>query len=504
MRQLTLYISIFFSTLVSFSQNPAPVVRYCGFNVNTGDVEISWDSSTAAAASYYQVWYYYPPTDGLSGGWIQVSENIPVTANRFSSFDPNGLLRANPLEQPVVIGIQTFDAGDISLNSLNENDFDSTIYLTAQYDSCLAQLDLQWTNYSFKRMPEPGNSGYNVYISNDDGANYTVYATVPYGTNSFQINDLDENQNYLLYIAAVSRNYPDEEANSTLVHINTNMAVLPRFMHANYATYNSGNAEVSFSIDLSSETNKYNLLRSPSPNGQFDSIIRFNTNEKEILYTDIVPYANGPYYYRLEVINNCNVKIRESDNLASTLLLKRQGEKLTPNFSWNPYLNWTDGVSNYTLERKFSNTEFEVVSNTSDTAITDTELASLVENNYISEVCYQVKAYENSGVNQSLSNPVCYELPPNIRFEFDAFMPGSGTNNDTFGPTIDFLPTEYTFEILDRKGMVVYRTSDPENTRWDGYIDGKLAEQGAYLCVIQYRMGDNKRNTVHGAVSVVY
>lgn len=486
------------------AQNPAPLVRYCGFNVTTGEVEIRWEESTAANVAYYQVWFYYPPESGISSGWIQIDGNIAVGADRFLSFDPNSLNQVNPLNEPVIVGIQAHNASDISLNSLNENVFDSTIYLQANHDSCLALVDLQWTQYNFKQWPQPGTTEYHVYISNDNGANYTLESSLPVGSTSHQILNLDENQDYIIYISAISENTPGDIANSNLVYINTDMSIIPRYMYANYATYHNGMATISFSIDPLSETSTYNVLRSSAPAGPYDSIYQYKTLEKELQFEDFTDYQSGPYYYKLEVINNCNFNIRETENMASTILFSKNDNVLSPTFIWNNYLQWTDGVSYYSLERKFGNSDFEEIATISDSSFTDSELESLVENNYAIDVCYQLTAYENNGVNTSLANPVCYELPPNIRFEFDAFMPGSGTENDTFGPTIDFLPQEYKFKVIDRKGMVVYESSNPEDTRWDGYINNQLAPLGAYMCIVQYRVGNSRKQTIHGAVSVVY
>jgi hypothetical protein len=55
-------------------------------------------------------------------------------------------------------------------------------------------------------------------------------------------------------------------------------------------------------------------------------IEQVTTDEKEISYSDNIAFANGPYYYKLEVVNYCGVNIRESENTASTLLLQRNGE----------------------------------------------------------------------------------------------------------------------------------------------------------------------------------
>jgi hypothetical protein len=101
-----------------------------------------------------------------------------------------------------------------------------------------------------------------------------------------------------------------------------------------------------------------------------------------------------------------------------------------PELSWNSYQNWLGGVSHYSIERRFSNEVFTEITSLSDTIYTDSELETLVENNYPAKVCYRITGIESGGINTSTSNTICYELPVNIRFEYDAFTPGSGAGNE--------------------------------------------------------------------------
>lgn len=507
MKNIRLYLLLSIVSIGAsiWAQNaPAPLVRHCGYNINTGNLEIRWEPSTEVNVAYYEVRYYYPKSGNISEGWNKINGNINVGTDLFLAFDPASLVEVDYLSEPVIIGVQAYDSDGKSLNLLQETVFDSTIFLEANYDSCQATLDLSWNRYTFKQWPQPGTSEYQIFISNDGGTNYNLLASAPYTDTSFQVNNLTENNDYLIYIAALSTNTPGDVANSNTVEINSDMAILPRYITANYATNSNDNIELSFSVDPASETSIYNLLRSTAPYGIYDSIIQFIDTQKEINYTDPVNYTNGPYYYKLEVINYCGVSILESENSASSIVLEKEGDKLSPTLLWNPYINWPNGKSTYKLERRFGNSDFAEINRSNDTSYIDSELEELVENNYAAEVCYHLSAIEENGENVSLSNTICYALPPNIRFEYDAFMPGSGTENNTFGPVIDFLPDEYIFQVIERSGRKVYESKDPENTRWDGTINGKLAPEGVYMCIVQYRIGSEKKQTIHGAVVVVY
>jgi hypothetical protein len=491
-------------SLMVFAQYPAPQVRYTSFVPNTNNIEIRWDASTAPGVSYYEVRYYYPPRPPLDDGWVKINGNINAAGDLSLTFDASTLTQANPLAEPVIVGVQAFDASGASLNTLETYTFDSTVYLTADYDSCQASVNLNWNHYRFKQWPQPGSVEYQVFISQDNGATFNYFTSVSNTQNNLQITDLETDRDYVLYVSAISENNPGEVANSNTVQVNTTMARLPEYMYANFASYGNKSAiNLSFSIDPLSETSIYNILRSASVDGPYEQIEQVTTDEKEISYSDNIAFVNGPYYYKLEVVNYCGVNIRESENTASTLLLQRNGEAVQPELSWNSYQNWLGGVSHYSIERRFSNEVFTEITSLSDTIYTDSELETLVENNYPAKVCYRITGIESGGINTSTSNTICYELPVNIRFEYDAFTPGSGAGNETFGPTIDFIPDEYLFRILDRNGRKVYESRNAEDTRWDGKINGTLAPVGAYMCLLQYRVGGGKKHTIQAAVVVV-
>ncbi len=56
------------------------------------------------------------------------------------------------------------------------------------------------------------------------------------------------------------------------------------------------------------------------------------------------------YQYKVEVVNSCQVKTRES-NLGSTLYLQKETDQYLNTLFWTPYTGWTQGVSRYLLQR---------------------------------------------------------------------------------------------------------------------------------------------------------
>ncbi len=512
MKTVFTYFAISFLLLLNINSKaeesfPAPKVRYSGFDISNGNLEIRWNPVDDSRVSYYEIRYYYPPKNGLGGGWEIVNDDahIYTTEELVLNFSADRFTNADPNEEPVMIGV--FAHPDESDNSIEPTPrdtslFDYTVFLTATWDSCQAAITFNWTNYHFKQWTQPGNSGYKLLASTDNGINYETIATLDYDQNEYIFENVPPNQDYIFYISSISANTSGDSANSNLIEINTDMTILPEYMYANYATYNDGLQDISFSIDPESGTSIYNILRKNFGAISFDTVKNLKTTEKEIVYNDPTDYYDGPFIYQLEVINNCGVNIRKSENTASTILLKQQGEALTPELYWNSYQNWPDGSATYILSRNIGNQGYEDLISLSDTFYIDNSLADWKENEYDANVCYQIRSTNNSFT--STSNPVCFDLPVNIRFEYDAFIPGSANNNNLFGPTIDFIPDEYSFKILDRNGQVVYESTDPEDTHWNGYINGSLASPGAYWGLLQYRVGSGKKHSLHTAVIVIH
>lgn len=518
MNKIRTYIAFLLTTISACllaQDDDFVLIRYSSFIVENGNIDVRWAPHSDPSTDYYQVFYHYPAVGANDDGWLEVVSGLRISASAdlHLELDPSSLASVDFSSTAIIFAVVAYNAAGEQLTKYSEGDdddgviihvYDSTIFLQASYDSCAAALKLDWNRYNYRQWPQPGTSAYEVYLSVDNGANYELNATLNNNTISHTIHNLPENSDYRIYVAALSANNPGDVVNSNTVEINTNMAILPRYLTADYATFSNENALIVCSVDPLSETNTYNLLRSAALYGAYDTIHTFTTTNKELSYTDTEDYLSGPFYYKLEVINYCGINIRESENTASTIVLNQSGEILAPALTWNSYEWWAEGISHYSIERKLGNIDFIEIATTQSTSYTDSELATLVENNYAAEVCYRITAYQNNGNFTSQSNTLCYDLPPNIRFEYDAFMPESGSGNNTFGPTIDFLPTTYKFVILDRSGRKVYETTNAEDTRWDGYINGNLAPEGAYMCIVQYQINGNKKQTIHGAVVVVH
>ncbi len=81
-------------------------------------------------------------------------------------------------------------------------------------------------------------------------------------------------------------------------------------------------------------------------------------------------------------------------------------------------------------------------------------------------------------------------------------VPGSGTFNDVFMPIVKGTE-EYTMQIFDRWGNLVFETQD-KNKGWDGYDhNGRLMPAGVYVYKLTIRLTNGQRTTKLGDVTLI-
>lgn len=92
---------------------------------------------------------------------------------------------------------------------------------------------------------------------------------------------------------------------------------------------------------------------------------------------------------------------------------------------------------------------------------------------------YKVTAYQK-GKNQivSVSNEVEI-IPPLVYYIPNAFTPNGDGLNDSFGLVGEGI-TEYTIQIFNRWGNLIFESKDPKN-QWDGSYHNEKSEVGVYV-----------------------
>jgi len=473
---------------------PAPHLYVVTVDPETGNDCITWYNCSSPEIDYYRVAIRAATLPGEPDSYLPVVMTILgdtswCNPNSESSFHPVGY---------TVWGVD--DDGFTRKESLFDHP-DSTIYLQSLLDTCKGNISLSWNDYNSWRGGLLLH--YNIYRRLGPGL-YSLIATVD--TNSYEMSNLQINQNYDLFVEAVHID-GIRRSTSNRVSVFTLMSQQPSFINADYATLGAGNTiDLSFTVDATSPLSGYKLLRSTSPGGPFNVIDSVDTDSAHITFTDNTPFTSDVYYYRLEVSNNCGSTSGQS-NLANNIILNGMLSGNTIPMQWNSYEDWEGGVETYRIIRTIG-----LEGSVTDTIDTGTRIdfidniTDLIDytNPASSYICYQVEAVERLNVHgikgRSHSNRFCISVTPNIRMP-NAFIPNDiEPVNQVFEPIFSFVPESYELIIYNRLGTRVWSGREP----WDGRVSGKYVPEGVYLYLLRVNNFSAETIELSGKVTVVY
>ncbi|UCH14478.1 MAG: gliding motility-associated C-terminal domain-containing protein [Bacteroidales bacterium] len=463
---------------VTEKPNP-PGVYFVSVEPETGDVKIVWIPSTSANVHLYIILKAeltggpnYPPA------YIEIGR-VPSTDSVFIYEDSESLLHSDGY---TVASVDTVS----DLSDFNQL-VDSTLFISSEFDSCKSEITLNWNDYNRWR----GNiREYNLYrkINND----VTLIQTLPEGTNSYIIENVQANIDYGFYLEAV-HNDEIRKSTSNMTLINTHMSKPPEYINADYASISAGNyVELSFTVDTASELTYYKLYRSNSAGGPFNVIDSFNRPDKKFIHIDDIEFTSGIYYYKIESYNNCNQAVISS-NISNNILLSGSNYNLINTLEWNGITNWAGNVLKYELIRT-AGAAIDIIDTVYKGSLLfyEDDLGSLAstEDPVINYYCYKIKASETNNPyninNTCFSNEVCLTISTEIRMP-NAFIPNDDINNK-FGPVFNFRSSDYKLTIYNRLGFKVWEGNEP----WDGNINEARAPKGFYLYHIKvYKINED-------------
>ena len=390
-----------------YAQNdPAtPAIYSLSVDVETGFTRIIWiASATPELTDYYLIYEGQPDFMGEVG--IDISGPVSVLTNYY---DINSNL---PYQRSV--GYTVVAVNDNGMGDTDESVWTlvHTIFLQSVFDSCLTSIDLSWNDYDAWRG---SIANYNIYRYMGPGV-YELLSTVPEGTNTLTLADIQPHQPYDLFVEAV--HVDGRKSTSNRIEVNTDMADIPGFINADFATLGAGNhIDLSFTIDGVTGQANYNLLRSNSFDGPFDLIDSFTSSDTKVLYTDNdFTFTSSVQFYRLEVINNCGISALQS-NRANNIILNGSMIDLNASLEWNEYRDWMGDVEQYRIIRTFGreNPVIDTLYGGITTYFND-DISHLADYENPSEglVCYSVMATENTnpyGIQgKSESNRLCFSI----------------------------------------------------------------------------------------------
>ncbi len=229
-------------------------------------------------------------------------------------------------------------------------------------------------------------------------------------------------------------------------------------------------------------------------------------NNNPLVYIDPnVDPSTGSYDYFIKVLDSCNIEKLESNTLKTIHLTGEIIDDQTNHLQWTPFEGWDVDVEKYYIFRMMGEDEPDLPIDSVDAQTfeyTD-DYSSL--GNVDGRFVYWIQAYEKDGNTynyreESNSNRLNLFLESQMYFP-NAFKP-NGVNN-VFKPVTRFFSgTNYTFQIYNRWGQLIFETSDPE-AGWTGYYKDKIVEQGVYIYHLSYSDVYGKSVVFRGTVMLL-
>ncbi|OFX86758.1 MAG: hypothetical protein A2W99_06760 [Bacteroidetes bacterium GWF2_33_16] len=400
---------------------------------------------------------------------------------------------------PMLYKLKTIDSNN--QNSIMSHGFPTNI-LSYIYDSCSATINLNWTNShtNFPQTEIVNFSNYEIWTKENSG-NFNFVDSTKERNFAYKVNP---NTNYTFYIAAIPEHAPDSKSTSNTVSFYSEMSQPPGYIKAQKASVSGDVVQLEFIVDPNSELTKYNLLRSTSISGPFDTIQSFQSTQKTIAMNDLDANTEKKiYYYKLAALNNCNTPVKESDTI-NTILLKAKNEDKINTLTWNAFNESSSAFCYYKIYRLVKGQNpLEIATLPNELTYSD-NIENLSGTNAGGTICYFIIGWETPGQYlPNNSNIDCAAIEPKV-FIADAFTPNGDSKNDTFKPEFTFLPNSYTLLIYNRWSNVVFESTDPQKF-WDGRsLNGNPVPSGAYIYYLKIVTENNQTIEKRGNITVIY
>lgn len=495
LKYIFLLCFLFASGIVISQVNP-PVLKSVSVLNEAGDVELTWFPSPDPEVEGYIIYEYIGDFQGVNTIQLDVTNQLQTSYLAINT-------EANIRSISYVIAAFRMENADTIRSSLT--DPQSTIFISLEWDVCETRNLLGWNSY-FGWGSELNS--YEISWYPDGETNIQMEgSTLPPDT-TYIHNNPPLNQNLCYFITA--NHVQEYKSFSNHSCITTSALIPPSYIHAAYATVNENNfIEIVFYPDPDSQTDFYELYRSPAISGSFELLAGiYHFPPSVITFTDEEASTEQLHYYKLKGLNECNIPVIES-NIASNIRLQAVHNNGTNSLSWNPYETWLGDVQYYQVFRISDDNRPVLI------ATTDKNTLSIQDNpnqdllpDQSGLFCYYIFAVEGDSNpyglhSQSFSNQVCEISDPEVYIP-NAFTPDGDGINDEFLTFFTYLPKTYQMVIYDRWRNIVFESRDPQK-HWDGTIKGgRKAPEGIYTYVLIAETQSGRKIQRTGQVALIY
>ncbi len=357
----------------------------------------------------------------------------------------------------------------------------NTIYVSAITTNCSTTGKLVWNKY---RNWLGGVNHYDVFVSIANQPNSLLVstndtsATFTYGADSM-----------CFTIVAYSGNALFTSFSNVYCLPPNPSSPVQDFYIRNVTVSGDGIIDIYFSMNKNSDVRTLKMERGTDGiNFSAISVIDIPADLTIInMYSDSTPLTDQlSYYYRLQALDSCGAETFSTTG-KSIWLDGGAYSSLINHLEWESFSIDYGDVTTYSIYRKITTTYDSVTSVSFSKLDFEESVAQYVEQN--GTLCYVIVAtdtlnFPNGIIDtvRSSSNELCIDQLVKILVP-NAFAP-NGKNN-IFKPVLRFADNKsYLFEVYNRWGGLLFSTKDAAEG-WDGFYQGRLAEQGVYAYLVQ-------------------
>ncbi len=516
--RLLLVLLLFSCGLITTAQKPKmPTFNYLTIDLTSGNPTLYWTPPAFDPLYPNPTGYiiYKRIVDALSP--LGRNEAIDTVGPGVTSY--TDITSSGNIERLTYLIASNGPTEPSQLTSLHSNAF-----ITSFYDSCNHKIDLEWLNYLGwgNRIKK-----YDVYLGNtSDWTTYSLYATLPGTTNRTSILNVNENQDYWVYVEATK---DTAGGNGTIPYTTrsnlywrfTDMPIHPSSMWVDSIIAEDRKINIYFKIDPSTELSDFRVVRwenSDSVKSIFSKKELYQFSDPSLTFypdsADSWAARTRPFYYKIDALNSCP-RVVKVTNHANSITFKIHTSGMKNHIEWDSL--FIDHDRRLTNSARYRVTRYAYTSvalppvylpETDQLEIID-DVKSFEGQGYSIKFCYRVEGFERNtlgaDVMYSRTRVQCTEIVPGVTMP-DAIIPtdnyvNNGNARNLLIPIITF-KANYTLSIYNRWGNLIF---NGENKGWTGHLsNGQLAKEGVYVYRLVVHTAGDRDVTKIGNVTVIY
>ena len=373
----------------------------------------------------------------------------------------------------------------------------STIITSVSYDKCAREYTLRWN----------GSSGADVdyYYVHSGVDGFGGRLAVVKDDTAFVATFDDFSENRTFGVEAVLLN--GETMFSSIARSFVKNVDVPEMKVVSVSVNDQNTLDITVYVSESPDVTQTVLIRHLSAGSSSDTIELPLHTDGNYRVTDPNVDVTARYDYLISVYGECGAPLEFSPSTQNIVLEVSADDATSNHLSWNcppaypansfAVFSVSENGERTLLDNVFMNTEFTH------------RLSNIIANNKgnTGKFCYQVLLTDLSSSSSDngvqYSNIVCVDREP-VLFVPNAINPDADIlDNRYFRPRSGFL-NDYKMSIYNKRGELLFTTTDPTDG-WDGKnSSGKLYPPDAYVYVISFKTASGKSSQQSGFVNLVY